>query len=648
MEAKNKKKRIGFVVGNYHSDHSRRLVKNYYKLAEKHDFNAHFFLGTESSSFLTEFSMEAKRYDYQYASLYSIGQYDDLDALIVSIGTSFSIYQSSISNERLIASLPDIPMVLTETKKILKKGTYLIIDNYGAIHQIIEHLVKVHKLTKIAFLGGPAKENVDAAERFTAYMDAMEEYGLPHGESLIRYGDFSEHVDPLVEELLDLNPGLEAIVSANDEMAISAYRVCKKRGLLVGHDIAITGFDDMELACFMSPPLTTARQDYEDMSRIAVDKALALLDGKDAPPEEVPCAFIRRSSCCCPITDPKTLDALFRFKERGSLIQNVWKMHDHARHSWVGALITRELLMENTTRKQFFERLGNCFHMVNTKSSIVSLFEEPRIVKAGEIPVLPDYMLLYLRQKGDQWEAFTEIEAIKVPLKKLRPADAEIFSDGIYMIFLLFYENIQYGIMGVEISPEEIEFYYTLSLEIGSALRYLNLSLAHQRYQDELQSVARHDNLTGLFNRLGFFNAASDFTYLHRSQTLVAMMADLDHLKQINDTFGHVEGDFAIKKCAQILSQAIGQIGILGRTGGDEFMGMFAIDHQEDMQNIQTTIKDLCQTFNDTEEKPYYIELSLGCITFTYSEYESYNELIRQADLVLYEAKKKRRASVLK
>ncbi len=647
MSELSRKPRIGIIVGNYHSDHARRLVKNLYELAAQENISAHIFLGTESSSFLTEFSLASNHFDYQYASLYSISKYSELDLLIISVGT-LSIFQSAISPEQFIESLPDIPMVLTETRIMPKRGAYIITDNYGGIKSIVEHLINVHNLKKIAYLGGPKTGNIDAAERLQAYLDTMNEKGLPCGQNLVRYGDYSEHVDHLAEELLSLNPGLEAIVCANDEMAIAAYRACWKRGMTVGHDIAVTGFDDMEMATIMTPPLTTVKQDYEDMSKKAMEMALAILRGEEVKPEIIPAPFIRRSSCCCPTTNPKLLDTIFRYKERGNLIKNMWRMHDQTQHSWVGALITRELLLENSSKQDFFNRLGNSLRMVGTKSSVIALFETPRIIREGEIPEPPEYMKLYLHQHVDYWEAYNDEDAPKYYLKEKNIQNPTPFYEGTRTIFLLFYEELQYGIMGVEIKPEDIEFYYTLSMEIGTALRYLTLSLAQQQYQSELKSVARHDSLTDLYNRLGFMEAAEDFVVRHKDETMVTMMADLDHLKQINDNFGHVEGDFAIRKCADYLREAIGNKGFLGRNGGDEFLGIFTVKDEAEMSAVVDNIKKISEDFNAISDKPYYVDVSVGCTSFRMDNYTGFSELISKADELLYEKKKVRKTSVIR
>ena len=87
---------------------------------------------------------------------------------------------------------------------------------------------------------------------------------------MIAQGDYSEFVDKQIEKLLDDNPDAQAIVFANDEMAFSGYRVCEQRGLKVGKDILITGFDDCERASGMEPPLTTVQQDGVLMGKMAV------------------------------------------------------------------------------------------------------------------------------------------------------------------------------------------------------------------------------------------------------------------------------------------------------------------------------------------------------------------------------------------
>ena len=139
-DSKSKRPRIGVMVGNYHSDHPRRLVREIWTLLADQDVDAKFYLGTECSSFLTDFVARGNRFDYQYASLYDLSRYDDLDILIVSIGT-LSIYQSSISPEEFLKRMPDIPIVLLENSIEVKNGIWLIADNYKGMSDCVEHLI---------------------------------------------------------------------------------------------------------------------------------------------------------------------------------------------------------------------------------------------------------------------------------------------------------------------------------------------------------------------------------------------------------------------------------------------------------------------------------------------------------------------------
>ena len=151
---------------------------------------------------------------------------------------------------------------------------------------VISHLVEEHHLSRILFMAGP-EHNTDAIERKEAYLETMKKYGLPVTHGMIAQGDYSEFVDKQVEYLLDSNPDAQAIVFANDEMAFAGYRVCEKRGLVVGKDIMITGFDDCERASGMEPPLTTIQQDGELMGKMAVYDLVNRLDGKDPGKEAV-------------------------------------------------------------------------------------------------------------------------------------------------------------------------------------------------------------------------------------------------------------------------------------------------------------------------------------------------------------------------
>ena len=635
---------IGIMFGNYHSDHPRRLLRHLYNLLSKEDVEVRFYLGTESSSFLTDFGVMSNSYDYQYASFYGMSRFDDLDLLIVSIGT-LVIYQEWITTEGLIDSLPDVPMILLENEIDAPDSIWVIADNYGGICSCVEHLIKEHGLKDILFITGP-DGNFESRERLRGYLETMNKYGLEVRDEMIGHGDFSENVDDIVEELLDANPGAEAIVSANDEMAFSIYRVCKKRGLVVGRDIAVTGFDDAEIAKYIDPPLTTCSQDYDSLSRRAYEKTMALLRGEEAVSERVKAPFILRASCGCDVsegTEKETEDV----DERNEMLRARKERSDFKQDVYKSTLLLREMVPETADMKEFLCSIGRFLASSDVKNSYVFLFDNPKKTEKGAAPDYSEGMRLFLQQKGSDIKAYGRDDA---PMLSQTGESIihDIITPGFYTSFLLYYEKYQYGLLSVEIDPSRIDFFYMLSLDLGTSFRHLHMSIEREHYRAELQALARHDNLTGLYNRLGMAGTAAGYVKVNKDRLLVAMMADLDHLKQINDTFGHSAGDTAIRKSASILRKAVGKLAPLGRTGGDEYMAIFAVNSEKDIERVEKKIHDACDKYNAKSDNPFYVEISVGFHVFRTGEFKDLSSVMEPADRNLYEAKKNRRPSVLK
>ena len=125
-------------------------------------------------------------------------------------------------------------------------------------------------------------------------------------------------------------------------------------------------------------------------------------------------------------------------------------------------------------------------------------------------------------------------------------------------------------------------------------------------------------------------------------------MFDLDHLKQINDTFGHSEGDYAIRAASDIALWSLPEDSPLGRTGGDEFMGLFTVDADFNAERFKEGIKKYCIEENETNGKPYYVDISMGCAVFTKEKNTSAMECFKLADMKLYEDKLNRRKSIIR
>ena len=122
----------------------------------------------------------------------------------------------------------------------------------------------------------------------------------------------------------------------------------------------------------------------------------------------------------------------------------------------------------------------------------------------------------------------------------------------------------------------------------------------------------------------------------------------MDHLKQINDQFGHKEGDFAIRQAANYLQDSLKPTDVIGRIGGDEFAAVAVINHESMALEIRDKIILNSKLFNQSSDKPYYIDLSIGYAVYKWSKDLELNQMLSAADLMLYESKTKKRKDARK
>ncbi|MHB1500661.1 MAG: LacI family DNA-binding transcriptional regulator [Candidatus Dormibacteria bacterium] len=175
-------------------------------------------------------------------------------------------------------------------------------DNEGGSAAVTSHLAVRHGYTDIAFLSGPLA-SPDSRARFAGHQQAMEAVGLTRPERPTLVGDFTEESGArAIRELLQRpTPLPQAIVSANDQMAVGALTALSKAGLSVPNDVALTGFDDIQLASYVAPALTTVRQPMRQLGAECVRLVVDRLAHPRVRSTEVvlPTQLIVRGSCGC-------------------------------------------------------------------------------------------------------------------------------------------------------------------------------------------------------------------------------------------------------------------------------------------------------------------------------------------------------------
>jgi diguanylate cyclase (GGDEF)-like protein len=165
----------------------------------------------------------------------------------------------------------------------------------------------------------------------------------------------------------------------------------------------------------------------------------------------------------------------------------------------------------------------------------------------------------------------------------------------------------------------------------------------------ELRSLALTDDLTCLYNRRAFLALAGQQLRVNRrnAQGLLLFFADINHLKDINDTYGHREGDLAIVRTADALEKTFRNSDVIARLGGDEF-AVLALEASNENRAVILRRLEKNLKLSNAEESRYELSLSVGMTRFDPHHPVSLGKLIAQADEAMYEEKKNRTALCVK
>lgn len=211
------------------------------------------------------------------------------------------IIMSPLVNAEALGEMlpPQVPVVFLSSSANGSAYGCINVDNYGGAYSVVQHLIGLgHR--QIAMVTG-SQDNFDSRERLRGYREALRDHGITGSEDLVVAGDFSEASGyAAAAELLARTPRPTALFAANDAMAVGAIGALHEAGVAVPDDIAVVGFDDIPIAQYMRPSLTSVHISISALGAQAVDHLLDAIDG--GPPSEgvhvtVPTTLVVRESC---------------------------------------------------------------------------------------------------------------------------------------------------------------------------------------------------------------------------------------------------------------------------------------------------------------------------------------------------------------
>jgi two-component system cell cycle response regulator len=176
------------------------------------------------------------------------------------------------------------------------------------------------------------------------------------------------------------------------------------------------------------------------------------------------------------------------------------------------------------------------------------------------------------------------------------------------------------------------------------ALRY---AMERQRVQLQMLSLSLIDDLTGLNNRRGFFALAEYQIKVARrtGKSFLLAFIDLDGMKQINDTFGHQEGNRALVDVAKVLKDSFRQSDVLARLGGDEFAILIADADGTSTETVIDRVNQKLVSCNTDPGRQYDLSFSMGIVPDDITQEAGLEKLLSQADALMYQQKRKKGVS---
>lgn len=290
MRNKDTRFTVGVFVGGIADEVTRSVCKGVFQEARNLDVNVVVFPGKYLERDLS--GNPKLMYEYQYNTLFAYAREENVDALVIAAG-SIGCFMTQERLEKVLAQYRNIPSVLVSAKA--DGFVSVCFDNYEGIREGMEQLIRAGGCTKFGMIGG-STENSDARERKESFIKILSDNGIEFHEKMYVEGDLSRRCTEQAGKLLDDNPGIEAVFCVNDETAMALYEEIKRRGMHVGKDIFVLGYDDTAVAAHAFPTLSSVRADPGRLGQEALKLAVCMAKGEKVESQVLPTQFVRRDS----------------------------------------------------------------------------------------------------------------------------------------------------------------------------------------------------------------------------------------------------------------------------------------------------------------------------------------------------------------
>ena len=592
-------------------------------------------------------NFSGKPYETGEMNIYNLINYELVDVVVMlTITFKDSSIKDTVMNGAKKAGIP----VISVDREI--EGAYNITMGYNdGLEYLIRHVIEDHKAKTIGFMAGFKGLEV-SDEREALFRRLLTEYNLPINEGLIGYGYFwHEGAYNIVDEWYKRDGRLpDAIICSNDSMAIGACNKVSELGFVIPDDIIITGLDGIEEALTYTPKITTAKLNISKLVQRISELIEPVCRGEAVigSVEVIEAEIDKGQSCGCDTT--AELNNENSIKHR--LYDEIELFKNSARKFITLAEEIDTDIDFNTAvngmsvflNKAWSKKAWLCI-FDDFVSDISSIDEENHNVNYRRTGYTERLGFVLEMTGTAQGQDGVSKRIPPFETKRLIPDLDEFFKKytGLTVLPLHFQDRaIGYLAMEVENCLGNYNMLHSIDCNVmGMVLENARIQHELKNFAARLEQLHIRDPMTNLYNRRGFYRYVPKIyeQCAMKVEKFMIISADLDELKEINDIYGHSEGDNAIIMIARALEAASGNNETIARFGGDEYIVAGACPSEEYGNEFIKKVNQFIDNYNKTSGKPYTLRTSCGIYMAVPDRTMSLDEFISTADRIMYDEK---------
>ncbi|MCR5306413.1 MAG: substrate-binding domain-containing protein [Oscillospiraceae bacterium] len=489
--------------------------------------------------------------------------------------------------------------------------SHLLMDDRSGFAAITNHLITVHGLTDLICLTGQAWQYT-AQQRVLGFQDAMRAHHLNVPESAVIYGDYwYESARQLAKELISGQRKLpQGIVCGNDPMAKALCHELTVNGIRIPRDIMITGYDASLTETQSLIPLTSYVRKNFRLGAQGVAKLYEMMTGETCVLTQTErIEVITGNSCSCGV-DLDYLQHQIRVNEKQDDFRTLF------RTSNMNIYVTRQETLDDC-----MEAIRNNIYLIrDCKEYYLCLCEDWEGGGAVENPSeyrregFPKHMLLKLFN-----EPGGGVVTKPFPTAKMLPRlheDRE--KPGAFFFSPLHHDDRFFGVSVISFG-DRLDTYDPVYCDwisvVNTALEFVRMQSYLKRFNSRIYLSAIRDSLTGLYNQAGYQKFAEECfaSAKNEHRRFLLLYASFDSLRQINETYGHSEGDSAVTVLATAMNSSCTTYERCARTQDAEFAIVGYQDYEADAcQRIINSVTGYLEHYNQSSLKPYKLNACFG------------------------------------